>query len=800
MSKPPVKKQKVEGPGLELRHLIPTLMTIVVQSLKINDHHHYIESKIVFDNLCSILSVGPNDVGKFLCDKICLWEFKVGKHNYLNFGYHIKKQADLENSIARMHGTLKDLSVQFKKIDMHNQSLMFEMKGTRNYVATTWQRVDIVALSFSIIRVLFESIAIQDVTCDSVDNAILEFTHDVMIDVGRHRTACVRFLQKVCLCLGSENNQDIMGRDNVWEHFTEVWQKRKKEGPSMFIGGIDSWAKHISTTDLEFQVVASSLDTMMRYLDRQRKNATMSMYHINRRMLPSQQEPQRSTARPSSLTQTQIAEFRQQQVQLYWWNFLCSKTYKMYMKGEANEKKIYRARLEDALPSLERNKIIVQHGDIAATASPGTDGSPTLSKTVTFVDVNGITRKRPYGWREEDDSAEDKEDDVREEDECADDREDDESEEESEQGGSEKDRSEEELEEDGHKNDGDVDVESEEEKEEEEEEQEESSEEEEEEEPTKRTEESTEEEEEEEPIERTEKEPGDMQLATNPLGGAEMDDDTEMIFRRAYAKERKQYLFDYVYEEKNERHYVEWTDQVVSIHREFELVHGVRATSFFAFPRHWYITSTEVCHRLGVHRFATTYLSGIRLNPLLRPLPKALDNELEQLCDVFPEHMMNYLVRQTGGRILTSNMGADDVDGKIRHLHICITDPLSTEGEHWKDKFLEQVSNMGQHVWACHKHLRPAEGLEELEKAPSTNKLRSILRVTDKERIGFEDATVDVFVPLGSFEYDKTLDKTWNVFGRKYEWTAMNTLPFIRLDDGRMFYVVYKFYHGRVQE
>ena len=237
---------------------------------------------------------------------------------------------------------------------------------------------------------------------------------------------------------------------------------------------------------------------------------------------------------------------------------------------------------------------------------------------------------------------------------------------------------------------------------------------------------------------------------------------------------------------------------MVSIRREFKCVHGVRATSFFAFPRHPDSSNEEIVHRSGVHKFSTQYLSAIRLNPLLGDLPLSFENGLCSFGDVDPTDTMNYLDRQKTTDLLDSNIGATDCSGKVRYVKVSMTDLPNGRCSDRKPAFLDQVSNLAQLVWSCHKHLRPGEDLTDLETAKSTRNLRNLLSISGDKKMGFEHFTVEVFEPAGTFEHDGTANNVTEGSKARYVWTAMCTLSMSDRDSGAVYYLLYKFYHEKI--
>ena len=397
MSKvPPNKKQKISSDWRE--HLLPTLMTIVTQSLKVNEHHYFLESSLVFRNLCSSCRVVATQVGKFLHNNLCIWVYSKGKNNFLDFGFPVKRNTKVENAIREMHTTLKDLSARFRKIEMNGASLLFEMKGTRNYIATTWHRLDIISLSFSIMYVTFQDIASEDSTCLNSENAILSLTHDIMIKVGRSRTGAILFLQKVCLCFGSKELDLAIDANNVHGNLEVVWKTRHEGGPSTFLLCINKWSSYLKSNDIEVDCVADSINSTKRYLENRNDGCIMSKHHINRRMLDEMNAKRtaKKTARQPALSQKELLVYKDKRVSLIFWNFLSAKTYKTYFGTMKTTD--FKDSVLIAIVGLDSNSIALRHAKAMALAS-GTSGNE-LSKANLSVDEHGMRWRRPYGWKE----------------------------------------------------------------------------------------------------------------------------------------------------------------------------------------------------------------------------------------------------------------------------------------------------------------------------------------------------------------------------------------------------------------
>ena len=791
-------------------HIVPTILSIVTQSLQIHGHNYSLESIFLIRNIARMRGIPADRTARFVRSEFSLWNYRKSGNYFLDYHFPIVHNEDVSHAIKDMHNTIRLMHKTVSDFQINQDSLVYEIKGTKKYVANTWMRCEIVALAYEIMSFILLPVVDLDTTFhdkEDKENCVLEFTHDVMVLEGGNRTAAIAFLHKLCVCFGSDDVEEV--REMQIQDLLTFWSEREGDGPEKFTNGILSWSKSIVGNDLEREVIANSFHVMFRYLTKRRNSLKMSLFHFNERKdTPSSA---RQTKRKSSLSNKEAKLVFDQWMRRDWWNFLSTKVYRMYIDGESNRVQILKAQLVETIgrpnaPQMKKDHMAISKwafSKLERRKSPAGNKSnkrklPTkaaqlrsqpqtsskkkmlesgsangqVSEPQAVVEkLNRIDNEEngPDGSEEE---SEGEESDG-EESEC----EESEGEEEGEEAGSGQ-----ELEQNveaetmqsvrnlskdldeaddvsvtpGHNDDEDV------------------------------------------------SDAGSAFDSEYSFETVRNDNRTTIGFRLASTKDREAILVDYVFEEElggmmRQIYYVEFCDQMLSIRDEFDTRHGPRFTSYGSFAREKDNTLTETCLRNGIAHFKTTNIVGTRLMAGA-PIPQPLINMAERLGVVDPVVVMNFLVRQSGSKVYGSNISTlSNLEGRVRHLKVYVTDLPDDMGLLLKGPFLYEVSKIAQYLWAAHKHYHAADSPERMEVAKESSKLRKILVLDPvREPMGFSEATVEMFEACGDIEWDSSVKFYNERYPDRYEWTMMMTTAYVREIDNRVFHVCYKFHYSKV--
>jgi len=536
---------------------IDNLMSIVVQSLKVHGHNYSMESIFLIRNLAKGASYAPERGASFIRKELAHWKLQKNSRYLLKHRFILLPSTTCVSTVSEMHTAMRHMNSSLQEWQVNQSSLVYEMKGSRNYVSNTWVRCEIVAVYFEIFTCLFEEVGIREESSSAKEphsKQLLDFAHDIMVEHGRTRTSCVQFLHTVCLCFGFDSWRAACVDHS--EALNTFWDDRKGDGPTHFGRFITKWFDQIHSRKMETDKVAGCFSNMQGYLRGQRNGLNMSYSHFKRREMGH--------------------SFMDD-----WWNFLCSIVHRMHLNRETALAKSLRCAVELRVDEYTFGK----------------------RKPTPLAKRTKKRRKQEEDDKEEEDEEEHTEDDDEEEDDQQkqedDEVEEDEKKEEEEDEGQEEEESEEEEDEAG------KEEESEEEKEqvvveEEDEEGEKDGEGEDEEEESEEDGEEEEEDKEDQLMEEKDEEDGYCELVLGP---------------------DQLYQAHFIWEERATadgiRHYMEVApDLVVSMRRESVNKSGVRLTDGLAFPKHWKDDEIEITLPAGVDRYRSVnmlMLRGLRL-------------------------------------------------------------------------------------------------------------------------------------------------------------------------------------------
>ena len=97
----------------------------------------------------------------------------------------------------------------------------------------------------------------------------------------------------------------------------------------------------------------------------------------------------------------------------------------------------------------------------------------------------------------------------------------------------------------------------------------------------------------------------------------------------------------------------------------------------------------------------------------------------------------------------------------------------------------------------CHKKLRSIKDdvISEWENGKAGKRLRGLLGIGPKERMGFQKAVVEVYRLVGIFVHDFSED---TVIKQPYQYTVRFCLPVASTQDGRIYQTIFKFECGKL--
>ena len=189
-------------------HSIDNLMSIVVQSLKINGHNYSLESTFLIRNLSGRCGYAPDRSAVFVRNELSQWVLDKNKKYKMNYNFLLDPSVRCEEAVREMHESLKTMDSSLREFQMNQTSLVYEMRGSRNYIANTWIRCEIVSIAFELIAFLLGGVAVEDNDPPRKEDQaerLLEFAQDVMVITGRTKPAAIDFLQQVFVCYGYED-------------------------------------------------------------------------------------------------------------------------------------------------------------------------------------------------------------------------------------------------------------------------------------------------------------------------------------------------------------------------------------------------------------------------------------------------------------------------------------------------------------------------------------------------------------------------------------------------------------------
>src|SRR5210317_2224365 len=124
-------------------HSIDNLMSIVVQSLKINGHNYSLESTFLIRNLSGRCGYAPDWTAVFVRNELSQWVLDKNKKYKMNYNFLLDPSVRCEEAVREMHESLKTMDSSLRELQMNQTSLVYEMRGSRNYIANTWIRCKI---------------------------------------------------------------------------------------------------------------------------------------------------------------------------------------------------------------------------------------------------------------------------------------------------------------------------------------------------------------------------------------------------------------------------------------------------------------------------------------------------------------------------------------------------------------------------------------------------------------------------------------------------------------------------------
>jgi len=142
------------------QHLYPTLMGIVVQSLKRREMNYSMEAIYLARNLHANWREKPDEsFSKFLEQNLCTWSLHRDGHCLLGYQLELKRDTEAKNGfihkyIQHIRDTCKLVNATIKRTEdtLHTDSYVYGIMMSRKHEDKDWDRLSLLGLHFSVVR------------------------------------------------------------------------------------------------------------------------------------------------------------------------------------------------------------------------------------------------------------------------------------------------------------------------------------------------------------------------------------------------------------------------------------------------------------------------------------------------------------------------------------------------------------------------------------------------------------------------------------------------------------------------
>ena len=225
------------------QYLQPSVPVLATQTIRRPQSNYGYESSLMIRHLCMLYQYNANAIGTFMQDSIGVWSLSKHGGNGFGFDFKLKKDESVDGWVKHFHSLMLHTNVQLALWKSRKESLVYSIKGTKNYYPKTWKRMEVITLTFCIIEFLMQQLVDPDGDAmEQFTQECAEFTMDVLIYYGKNQKMAINLyvpsLTTLVPCHGSTKsmlvfagrtgNLMVLGTLVYWSTSTRRWKNTRQ--------------------------------------------------------------------------------------------------------------------------------------------------------------------------------------------------------------------------------------------------------------------------------------------------------------------------------------------------------------------------------------------------------------------------------------------------------------------------------------------------------------------------------------------------------------------------------------------
>jgi hypothetical protein len=304
--------------GIWRKNLVPTVMTLVVQSFRRSKHNYGLESIYLVRMLHSnFQDKGKDSLASFVEGSIGTWKFHRSGKYVAGFKFELQAPAYWTNFFQYMEATcsVANRTLQNWSSKISANSIMYEIRNTKDYPKKALERLECVSTYHCVFKYLFMYSLESVGNLGRFNSRVMCFSHDILVLVGQKRLPAKDFIFRTCVVYTSVESirQDSHKLEEIWS--TRTVESKEEETP---------FCKHVNERFEEIareQLVERVALLLKEYVGEagylaHKNTVNMSHHHISdREEIALRKHKANPGKRRPPLSKEEIDDA--------WWQFLC---------------------------------------------------------------------------------------------------------------------------------------------------------------------------------------------------------------------------------------------------------------------------------------------------------------------------------------------------------------------------------------------------------------------------------------------------------------------------------------------